>query len=989
MTPERYRQIEALTEAALLLERSQRDDFLRRACGSDEDLRRRVAELVESDDASAAFLEAPAVEVLARDMAESRKRSLVGRNVGRYLIVAHLGSGGIGDVWLAQDPELKRQIALKLLSAELAGDSEHARRFRREAWAASSLSHPNLVTILDVGEWEGRQFIAEEYIQGKTLRDLLRHGPLRVDAAVDIASQVAAGLSAAHGASIAHRDIKPENIMIRPDGLVKVLDFGMARFLEAGWANGPDLVQSAVSRPGLIIGTAPYMSPEQARGTKVDARTDVFSLGVVLYEMLAGRTPFAGATTADVLAAILTESPIPAGAPAELERIVHACLQKDASARCPSADALREDLTRFALRIRGAPASGDHHSVVGAFRAGEKQPREEKKSAKRNPAGPGPGAVARRRPVIAGAVLLSVAAVLAGLSAWRGHQRRAGEPAAELHSTLSLPEGHVPEVVVISPSGDEIVYQVSRREVRHLYRRRLDEDESRLIPDSEGATQPFFSPDGKAIGFYGPASLRIVGPAGARDLVQVPAEFNFRRAVWAEDQFVYYTTPSSGIWRVPTRGGNAEPVFQSAPNDRSRPFDIPQQLLSGNPPALLFSTIAGPVRRRIGWADVSGNSIPHPLLDRAMGGQLIPDGYLVYYRRGKLFAAPFDAERRKLAGSPVEVIGRVASNGWRGPNASVSRNGTLVYIDAREQPRKLFWVGHDGRETPLPIPAAAYEQAEVSPDGSKLSIVRRDAESLWTLWIYNLRTGAWTQLLDLEVPRPRSVWSPDGKSVIAAWSQGDAEFVNLYRIPLATPEAPERLTEQPNYGQFPSSWSAAARAVLFVEGSHTDTQTDIFALRLDGSDRPYPLVATKAVERSPSFSPNGRWFAYSSDEGAGSQVFIQRFDQSSPPRQVSTAGGMSPAWSRDGKRLYYLDLSHTIMEVSCDGERGSTGAPRALFATNSNDPRDWWTRGYSVGPDGRFLIIRDVAAQSSVPQIHVIVNWVEELKRLSPVSGGN
>jgi len=543
--------------------------------------------------------------------------------------------------------------------------------------------------------------------------------------------------------------------------------------------------------------------------------------------------------------------------------------------------------------------------------------------------------------------------------------------------------------VVISPSGDEIVYQVSRREVRQLYRRRLAEDESRLIPDSESATQPFFSPDGKEIGFYGPSSLRVVGPAGARDLVQVPAEFNFRRAVWAEDQFVYYTTPASGIWRVPARGGKAEPVLHSTPDGRSPPFDIPQQLLSGNPPALLFSTIAGPVRRRIWWADVSPNSIPHALLDRAMGGQFIRDGYLIYYRRGKLFAAPFDVERRKLAGSPVEVISKVASNGWRGPNASVSRNGTLVYIDAKEQPRKLVWIGHDGRESPLPIPAAAYEQAEVSPDGSKLAIVRRDAESLWTLWIYNLRTGASTQLLDLEVPRPRCVWSPDGKSVVAAWSQGDAEFVNLYRIPLATPEAPERLTEQPNYGQFPSSWSAAARTILFVEGAHTDTQSDIFALRPDGLRRPYPLVATRAVERSPSFSPDGRWFAYSSDAGKGAQIFIRRFDQSSPPRQISTAGGISPMWSRDGKRVYYLDPSHTLMEVAYDEEHQSTGPPRGLFSTNSSDPHDWWTRGYSVAPDGRFLMIRDVAGQSGASQIHVIVNWVQELKGLAPVPGGN
>jgi|HubBroStandDraft_4_1064222.scaffolds.fasta_scaffold02796_2 serine/threonine protein kinase len=365
MTPERYRQINALAEAALNMSGQKRAEFLERACGSDEDLLTRVNELVRSHQTSSGFLETHALDDWARDVAaSSSKRSLAGCEVGRYLVLSHLGSGGIGDVWLAQDRELSREVALKLLSEELAGGSDHAQRFRQEARAASSLNHANLVTIFDIGQFEGQQFIAQEYVPGKTIRDALRTGAMDVETVLKIASQVAAALNAAHGAGIVHRDIKPENIMIRPDGLVKVLDFGLARFLEADPANDPEKPDLVLTRPGFIIGTARYMSPEQARGLPVDGRSDIFSLGVVLYEMLAGTPPFAGSTPSDVLASILTATPEPLSrysknVPTQFERIVQRCLAKDPAARYPDAAALQNDLSRAAAQMvekRNSPA---------------------------------------------------------------------------------------------------------------------------------------------------------------------------------------------------------------------------------------------------------------------------------------------------------------------------------------------------------------------------------------------------------------------------------------------------------------------------------------------------------------------------------------------------------------------------------------------------------------------------------------------------------
>jgi serine/threonine protein kinase len=355
MNQERYQQIDALVEAALQMEGTRRHDFLQRACGSDQDLLEHVSTLLKSHDTAADFLERPAFEAWARDVAEANSmRSLAGRQVGRYRIESHLGSGGIGEVWLARDMELSREVALKFLSPELAGDSDQTRRFRREARAASSLNHPNLVTIFDIGEFEGQQFIAQEYVPGKTVREVLAAGPFSTEAAAQVAAQIAGGLQAAHAAGVVHRDIKPENIMIRPDGFVKVLDFGVARLLEDATAANQKPA-TGLTRTGIIIGTARYMSPEQARGLPVDGRSDIFSLGVVLYEMVTGVAPFAGATPSDILAAILTHEPSPLSrslrnVPDEFDRILRRCLAKDTAARYPSALVLEQDLRRLVVK---------------------------------------------------------------------------------------------------------------------------------------------------------------------------------------------------------------------------------------------------------------------------------------------------------------------------------------------------------------------------------------------------------------------------------------------------------------------------------------------------------------------------------------------------------------------------------------------------------------------------------------------------------------
>lgn len=590
-------------------------------------------------------------------------------------------------------------------------------------------------------------------------------------------------------------------------------------------------------------------------------------------------------------------------------------------------------------------------------------------------------------------LLLSALAGVVALAAVSWSFIRAGggaggtvRDARAIHYSLTLPPEHHVEVVAISPKGDQIIYQATvAGSGRSLYRRYLDDEESRRISGSEEGTQPFFSPDGNTVGFYTPGTLRLVDAEGSRDRISVSREFALRKACWGTDGYIYYTTEEKGIaglFRASPRGGPPEPILTSKATGKGSVFYFGQQILAGAP-ALLFSWETGPLRRSISWHDLREGS-DHTLVERGMGGQVLPTGHLVYYWRGKLLAAPFDAEARKISGAPAEVVARVSSNGWRGPNAGISNNGTLVYLESKQPQRKLVWVHPNGNESDLPIPPAVYEQAEVSPDGTRIAIARQDAPDLWTLWIYEMRTGAWTRLLEIDVPRPRALWSPDSKALIVSATQGEAEYVNLYRISPQQPQKLERLTEEAGLGQFPHSWSAPANAVLFTQGVLPSTAADISVLPLSGNQRPRLLISSPGIDSSPSFSPDGRWFAYASGDESHREVFVQPYSQATPSKQVSSGGGQDPLWSPDGKQLYFLGAGRCLMTAPV-GADGAIGPPRQLLPANFTLPTDWWTRGYSLAPDGRFLVLRNVGDDSAVSRVRVVVNWFDELSRLAPL----
>lgn len=479
MTPERYKRINALADAALDLPPADRDIFLDRECGVDTELRERVAQLLQAHSSHDDFLQTPVLEVLAKDFVrESSSADITGRLIHRYRVVSRLGSGGIGEVWLASDTQLKRDIALKLLSAKYAGDPSHVLRLEREARAASSLNHPNIVTIFEVGEADGTHFIAQELVNGETLRQRLKYGPLPVKSVAEIGSQVAAALGAAHQAGIVHRDIKPENIMIRPDGLVKVLDFGLARFVEnESGQHGDTLRNYSITRPGLVVGTVRYMSPEQARGLRVNSRSDIFSLGVVLYEMASGTAPFSGPTPTDVMAAILTRDPPPLSnyspqTSPDLERIVKRCLTKNAEDRYASATELCQELKRLA------------HEDAPPLRS------------------------TRNRWM----VVAALAAIVVGLSVYAFVSwNRAAAPVTPLQVTRLVTRA-APSDPVISPDGKYVAYVVDEPSGQSVWRTQIASSaDDRLVSPEPGRHTDFtFSPDGSSL-FYRKTDANEIG----------------------------------------------------------------------------------------------------------------------------------------------------------------------------------------------------------------------------------------------------------------------------------------------------------------------------------------------------------------------------------------------------------------------------------------------------------------------------------------------
>jgi serine/threonine-protein kinase len=862
----------------------------------------------------------------------------------------------MGEVYLAEDSKLGRKVALKILPPEVATSPERLQRFESEARAVAALNHPNIVTVHSVEEAEGVRFITMELVRGKTLGSV-RRTTLREF--FEIAIPLADALSAAHQQGIVHRDLKPDNVMLTDEGRVKILDFGLAkmRAKPSEDSEAPALSHlptKSVTSPGLIVGTVAYMSPEQAEGKKVDPRSDIFSLGIILYQLLAGRHPFPGDSAASVLSAILKDTPplpseLDPNVPHELSRIVRRCLEKGVTRRYQSALDLRNDL----------------EEVRADYDSGTLQ--------KRSVLPPPAPRLTRLLPWALAAALAaaSVAAIL-----FTGGSDVPPLPVRRF--VIQLPaDARLFDRAVLSPDGSNVLFPVRKGEQVSLYIQSLDHFAPRPLEGSDGGREPIFSPDGEWVAFVTEGKLKKVKLPGGEPVLLCDAR-DFMGGDWGERGNIVFASINSGVRQVSAEGGEARSLLEPDRERGELDFHSPQILPGGE--ALLVTR--HDKRFTFGIEVVSlATGERKRLVEDAFSGRFVPTGHLVYASGHSLFAVPFDIGRMEVSGDSVLVVENVNASpkdGWI--LFSTAEDGTLVYTPRPSRGgRSLVFVDRAGKEEPLPLPPRAYSNPRLSPDGRQLAVAIEDADRQ-DVWVFDLERGT-EHRVTFEGFNESPIWTPDGSRL--TYSSGQEAALNLFWKPADGSGIAERLTES-DLCQWPYDWSRDGKTLAFMETDPTDYWSLAF-LRPEGEPRTEPFSRTRGRHNQPRFSPDGRWVAYNSN----GEVYIEPFPGLGGPRQISTSGGAEPVWSPDGRELFYKlpNLPHVMPMLSVAIETSPSvrsGRPQKLFERNYvNSP---YGGSYDVAPGGRLLMVKPGEEEMAALHVQLVQNWFEELKRRVPTS---
>jgi serine/threonine protein kinase len=887
---------------------------------------------------------------------------LPSQRLGPYEILSAIGAGGMGEVYRAKDTRLDRIIAIKVLPSHLAERAELRERFEREARTIASLNHPHICTLFDIGHQDGIDFLAMEYLEGETLAERLKKGPLPIEQVLQYAIEIADALDKAHRKGITHRDLKPGNIMLTKSGS-KLLDFGLAKLRgpQAAVANLSALPTegSNLTAQGTILGTLQYMAPEQLEGKEADARTDIFAFGVVVYEMATGKKAFDGKSQASLIAKILETDPPPISSlqpmtPPAVDRVVKKCLAKDREDRWQSAKDLTDELKWIA-------GGGAESSKVAAPKTKPTRKAWERRM-----------------------VLISAAVAIAALggAATRYLKPSPASPTLPITRTvITLPPGQQfadldrSRAVALSPDGTYLAYVAREGGVQHLYLRPMDGLESKLLPGTEGAANPFFSPDSQWLAFFADGKLKKVSVSGGAAVILGDGALPGGGSWSSQGTIAFVPTSVSPIEVVSDAGGDTQMLTHLEKGEFSHHW--PEFLPDGK--ALLFTVRGTADRLRIAARSATGE---RKIL--ALGGataRYAPSGHLIYAQNGSLMAAPFDPQRLTVTGTAVPVVDSILQVGVT-VQYTLSAIGSLAYVpgDAQAGQRKsLVWVDRKGAETPLAATVNNYLSPRLSPDGRRIVVSTGLPGTL--IFLYDISRDALSTFTFRATLNQLPIWTPDGKR-IAFDSNLEGSAVNIY-WQLADGGGLERLTTD-EFSNWPTSWSPDGQLLTYVQGNPT-TAWDIWVLRM--SDRKAePFVRTPANEGGPHFSPDGHFIAYVSDESGRWEVYVQPYPGPGGKWQISTDGGTEPMWNPNGRELFYRN-GDKMMAVDITTQPGfSTGKPHTLFEGPyqlSLSP----IAAYDVSANGqRFLMIKpnEQTSSSAPTQIVVVQNWFEELKQKVP-----
>ncbi len=873
-----------------------------------------------------------------------------GESIAHYSISTKIGEGEMGAVYRATDTRLNREVAVKVLPEAFAEDSERMARFQREAQLLAALNHPRIAAIHGLEEEKGRRILVMELVEGEDLSQILARRQLALEEALKIALQIAEGVESAHEKGIVHRDLKPANIKITPNGEVKILDFGLAKVLESEMSSSPDLSRSptlthAGTDHGIIIGTAGYMSPEQARGQATDRRADIWAFGAILFEMLCGRRAFAGQTVSDTLARVLEREPewesLPKNTPQPMRNLVERCMEKNVGRRLQAIGEARIVLQDF---------------LDGSLSA------EGKRIA---PTDSAPSRSGRRLPwALAGLATALAALVTVG---WWQASRSPNQPPVRLNARISDEPlfSDLGAATVLSPDGTRIAYSVGVGELR-LYTRSLDRLDGTLLSGTEGGYNPFFSFDGQWIGFFTPGQLKKVPVTGGTPLVLGDVNLN-RGGSWGpDDAIVFAPNPGSGLYRIPAAGGEPEELTTLAEGEVTHRW--PQVLPNGK--GVLFTSHS----RAGGFDDATVEALDLETGERRVlhkggsYGRYVSSGHLLFAQEGSVFAVRFDPERLETTGSPVPVLQEVRSNtATHGSSQfATSDNGTLAYVTGTGglPEYHMVFVDREGRSELAVDDRRTFGEPRFSPDGNFLAVeiidgTNRDA------WVYDLRRGVPTRLTFEESGDDAPVWSPDAEH-LAFSSNRLGSTLNIYRKRSDGSGDVERLTESTST-QFISSWSPDGKHLLFAQ-SNPETGNDLYVLPLEDGT-PEVFLTTPFSETEAAFSPDGRWIAYQSNETGQAEIFVRPFPVRGGKWQLSVDGGQYPRWSRNGRELFYRSGEGMyVVPVDIAGSSFVAGKPRLLFEGPflSLSLAGLTLADYDVHPDGERFVMMQADPEASI-----------------------